>query len=532
MFLFWRSHRSFSGTGLSACRVAIGARKQNAGGDHCGGESFSRAGEGGYVSVSAFGVLRYSAFVRSCVIVSLLFLCSSLFHASVSPGNQSWSLQLSPRVFFSEAAPGRAGPSPRRLSSIIKNVVLWEPVERFMPSLNMDTVVFIAGKHRGDRSAALQTTLDDVMILFLRWFDESKTSWLLQSYVMEAALFREQERYQNQLVQEANEKEGQQEDPETQKSKILTIEVYTQLAGAKRRVRDWFFDGNMFHRTGPEGPLLVTRDRLSERDLAFLRGVPYSALRVAHGVYGEKLPASAERLSRELKKRDLHTAEDLLLKTNLIDLFVLFNVFDETFTQIDVLREYRDHWEKQKEQKITPPLLPPGEWKGKKSLEECVRDPAFPPTEFPKCATLTCFMQHTWAQRAAGHVIKVRKNNTNSLKLLLVGNTGVADYADHKERGRFWYKFKRFFWSNEFEQTVKALASWHEKEQADAVLGLGDFLGFPGPTSARDKRFDTKWHDIFVKVRHACSVRWPDVPAGREQQCVPLFPTARSSGSL
>ncbi|PHJ24043.1 inner membrane complex protein imc2a [Cystoisospora suis] len=443
---------------------------------------------------------KYPSFLLGGFVVFLLFLCAAPLPPSVFTANERLGLPSFPRVGSAEAAPAPEGATPRRLSGLVKSLVLWEPVERFMPSLNMDTIVFVAGKHRGDRSAALQATVDDVMMIFFRLFDESKTSWPLQSYVMEAALFREQERYQNQLVQEEIEKrDSQQEDPEIQRSKILTIEVYTQLAGAKRRVRDWLFDGDMFHRTGPEGPRLISKETLSERDLGFLRGVPYSVLRVAHGALGEKLPASAERLLRELKKRDVHTAEDILLKTNFADLFVLFNVFDETFTQIDILRGYWDQWRNQKEHNITPPLLPPGEWTGKQSLEESVRDSTFPPTEFPKCTTVTCFMEHTWAQRASDHVIEVRKSNVNSLKLLLVGNTGVADYADHKERSRFWYKFKRFFWANEFEQTVKALKWWHETEKADAVFGLGDFLGFPGPTSARDERFDKKWYDIFVK---------------------------------
>ncbi|KYF43460.1 inner membrane complex protein IMC2A [Toxoplasma gondii ARI] len=390
---------------------------------------------------------------------------------------------------------------PRRLSGIIKTLVLWDPVQRLMPSLNLDSVVFVAGKHKADRSAAFHTTMDDVMTLLLRWFNEKdKPNWLLQGFVTEAALFREHVRYQDQMIHEQtqNQSEQQPTDPQAGMDKVLNIEVYTYLAGAKRRVRDWICDGNTFMRTGEEGSHAFKQPFLTERDVGFLRGLPYNVLRVARGVYSKRLPASVKRLQEELFHRGIRTLNDLLLKTNLMDLFVLFDIMDESFTQIDVLREFSNRWKKYRAEEVVPPLLPPGNWEGERSIEELMRDDHYPSMKFPRCTMLKCVMQDTWSKNAV-ETITVEKKDTNSLKLLLIGNTGIGEYKSRAERKGLWYKLKRFLWTNEFDQTVSALAKWHAEEKADAVLGLGDFLGIPGPLSARDERFTKRWYDIFVK---------------------------------
>ncbi|CBZ54093.1 hypothetical protein NCLIV_045260 [Neospora caninum Liverpool] len=400
----------------------------------------------------------------------------------------------------SDRLPQERGMQPRRLSSIVKKFVVWEPVHRLMPSLNLDSVVFVAGKHKADRSAAFHATMDDVMTLFLRWFNENgNMNWLLQSFVTEAALLRAHSRYQDQMIHEQTQSESERPtSPEDNMNKLLNVEVYTYLAAAKRRVRDWVCDGNSFLRTGEEGRDLAKKPLLTERDAGFLRGLPYSVLRVARGVYADTLPASVERLQEELYHRDVRTVDDLLMKTNIIDLFVLFDVTDESFTQIDVLREVARNWELAREGRLVPPLLPPGTWKGKRSLEDLIRDGHYPSMKFPKCTTLKCVMQETWSEHSVD-TISVEKTDTNSLKLLLVGNTGIGEYKHRAKRKGFWYSLKRFLWANEIDQVVAALKTWHEKEKADAVLGLGDFFGIPGPLSARDERFSTKWYDVFVK---------------------------------
>ncbi|PFH34990.1 acid phosphatase [Besnoitia besnoiti] len=450
----------------------------------------------------------FLAAVSAVVAAYFLFLsppqrrCTT--HAVVS-GDELCAEVLAVAAREAESAGGNSldrteGARPRRLSSIIKKFVVWDPVERLMPSLNLDQVVFIAGKHRADLSSVFHTTLDDVLTLFLRWFDtDARLAWAVQGFITEAALLREHVRYQEQMIQEYSDRTSEHHaDTERNKNKILSLEVYTYLAAIKRRLRDWSCDGNAFHRTGPEGLQLAQKAILTERDAGFFRGLPFSVLRLARGVYAENPPATVERLREELLLRGVQSLDDLLVKTNFIDMFLLFNILDEAFTQLDVLREFVRSWESYRLEGVVPPLLPAGRWEGSQSLQELMSDDQYPSTKFPKCSTLTCVMQHTWAENASD-VFTIEKENVNSLKLLLLGSTGISEYKTGGGRKGLWYNVKRFFWTNEFDQTVEALKHWHVKEKADAVLGLGDFLGIPGPLSARDERFTKKWHDIFVK---------------------------------
>ncbi|PFH34991.1 acid phosphatase [Besnoitia besnoiti] len=406
---------------------------------------------------------------------------------------------------FADAADGspqlkRTGPISRRLDGLItksvKRLLTWHPVERRVPSINMDNVVFIAGNHRANLSAAVDVTLEDVLILFFRWFHDSKsTAWPAQGLITMEALKREHKSYGNQMVKEYTKKQEEPEqDEEKKNAKLLPIQVYAQLGVCQRRFREWFFDGNTFHRRG--GEAFNISDELTEKDVDFMRGLPYSVIRLAQGVFAEQTPASVKRLEHELSVRGVTTLEQLLSRTNFFDLFVLFDLLDETFTQIDVLREFHRNWEKYRSRKYLPPQIPLGEWKEKHTMEEILLDDHYSAADFPKCTTLKCIMQWTW-RKTPERTIEV--NDVNALKLLLVGSPGREETYRRESTRKQWSWLKRAARINDLENTVQALKEWHEREKADGVLGLGDMLGLPGPTTVRDERFRKKWYDIFVK---------------------------------
>ncbi|CBZ54094.1 hypothetical protein NCLIV_045270 [Neospora caninum Liverpool] len=396
----------------------------------------------------------------------------------------------------------RPGLISRRLDALvtksIKKLLTWQPVERPVPSLNLDEVVFVAGRHTAALSASFHTTLEDVLILFFRWFDDTKTTrWARQGLITMESLKRQHTRYGSQMAKDYTKKQEEpEEDEEKKKQKVQPVKVYAGLGACQRRNRHWIFDGNTFHRRG--GEAFHIPDELTENDVNFMRGLPFSVIRVAQGIFASEPPASVHRLERELKIRGVTTIEKLLSRTNFFDLFVLFDVFDETLSQIDVLREYHKNWQKYKSGKFSPPQIPLGEWKEKRTMEELLLDDNYAETDFPKCTTLKCFMQWTW-RKTPEKTIEVSKKNVNALKLLLVGSAGRGtSYTPLSERKKMSF-LKKAGDFQDLEHTVDALKDWHQREKADAVLGLGDMLGLPGATTVRDERFQKRWHDIFVK---------------------------------
>lgn len=392
---------------------------------------------------------------------------------------------------------------PRRLSGLIgrtlKKLAVWQPVERALLSVNLDMITFVAGNHRADRSSAFQAPLEDVLILFLRWFDADKRRcvWPLQGLVSMEALRRVHQRYGQQMVRDFSKKQDEmREDEEKRKSKLRSIEFYTQLGAVQRRIASWFFDGNTFHRRGPEASSIPKT--LAESDVDFFRGLPFNMLRVAHGVHSPRTPESVHRLEKELTLRGVNSLSGLLSRTNLFDLFVLLDIFDESFAQIDVLREYVANWRRCDTEGFKPADIPRGTWKEKESLEEFMIDPRRPQSVFPRCTTLKCTMRYYW-QKTPEKNIQVMKKDVNSLKLLLIGSTGVSSCPPEDKRKGWLQRLKKVFSMDVLEKTVRTMREWHEKEKADAVLGLGDILGLPGPRTVQDQVFETKWYNPFIK---------------------------------
>ncbi|PHJ24661.1 acid phosphatase [Cystoisospora suis] len=441
----------------------------------------------------------------ACVLLVVMALSSVIWTFQ----NGSPALPIVPFASAAEEenSPGvtlkQTGPVSRRLESVVKKAikyaVTWQPVEREMPSINMDRTIFIAGRHMGDRPAAFEVSLEDVLILFFRWFTSKNTTvWPSQGLVAMEALKREHTRYGSQMVKEFTRKQEEpEEDEEKKKQKLLPIHVYSQIGACNRRIRDWFFDGNTYHRRGAEA--FRISETLTEKDVSFMRGLPFSTLRIARGVFSERVPEEIQHIERELAVRGVKTIDQLLSRTNFIDMFVLFDIFDEMYSQIDILSEYKSNWQKYRSDRYKPPQIPLGEWKEKQTIQEMILDENYPDASFPKCTTVKCMMRWTWT-KTPERTIEVTKKDTNALKLLIVGSTGVTnDYADAEQRNRTLHKYKQIAGVTELETTVKAMKSWHEREKADGVLGLGDLIGMPGPTTVRDERFDTKWYDVFVK---------------------------------
>lgn len=464
-------------------------------------------------------------------IVVLTVLCSAFWACGSHAG--ATVLPVAAAAQDSAALLKRTGPTSRRLESVVKKAVkyaiTWQPVEREMPSINMDKTIFIAGRHKGDQSAAFEVNLEDVLILFFRWFSSKNTTvWPAQGLVAMAALKREHTRYGAQMVKEFSRKQEEpEEDEEKKKQKLLPIYVYSQIGVCTRRIREWFFDGNTFHRRGAEA--FHISPVLTEKDVSFMRGLPFSTLRIAQGTFAKEASEEIKRIERELAARGVKTLDQLLSRTNFFDMFVLFDIFDEMYSQMDILREYKANWEKYRSEKYKPPQIPLGEWKEKQTMTEMILDDNYPESTFPKCTTVKCIMRWSWT-KTPERTIEVTKKDTNALKLLLVGSTGViSDYADEEQRNGTLHKYREIAGFNELETTVKAMKSWHEREKADGVLGLGDIIGMPGPTTVRDERFNKKWYDVFIKVRFSQGRHEP--PLGLAAEDAPSTGVSRAMRS-
>ncbi|CDJ62760.1 Membrane skeleton protein IMC2A, related [Eimeria necatrix] len=387
------------------------------------------------------------------------------------------------------------------------------------------TAVVAAGPHTAAATAAVDCSMEDLLVAFLRSSNWEKEVLLLQWVGLHAALQRAHARVLQQLLRrQQQEQQDFEEDPDREKPLELAAAEFGWLLGQQQRETEWYFDGNTFHKRG----FFEVPEKLTDKDLGFLRSLPFNVLRVARGLQQQQPTAAVAHLQQQLQLRGVRTPRDFLLKTNFLDLLFSTSLLEETFFQLDVLEEFIRNWEAYKEGKVGPPAIPgaPGA-PGGPQLLQTLSSKKTPRERAPKCPTLLCFAESVWAQRADHPLdkqqqhksekgeevpketssesfseLQFHKTSANFLRVLAVGNTGGAPYGGPGGPGGPrgpWGALRRALRLNEFEDTVRTLRDFHQKHNFDVALGLGDFFKPPGVFSVRDEAFRTRWRDIFVK---------------------------------
>ena len=379
------------------------------------------------------------------------------------------------------------------------------------------SAVMVAGKHTAARSALIDTSMEDIMVAFFRMGGFESNRFPLQWYAIETALLRSHARaIQMALRRQQAEQQDYENDPDREKPLDLTVPEYVWMLGQQSRDAEWFFDGSTFHKRGDYS----IPEKLTDRDIGFMKSLPFNIIRVARGIERETPTKTVAHLIEELRQRGVTTLNDIFVKTNFLDLVFSTGVMDEMLLQADILSEYISNWEAFKANELTPPSIPLGS--GLPDLLKTLTSKKTTKEKYPKCPTMGCYVDSVWTQRAEHPIDKedkqkdpneekkkdhssesftellIKKTTANSLKVVAIGNTGQAKYD--KTRG-FWNRLKGALKLNELEETVQAMKSWHEREGVDIALGLGDFLKPPGMLSVRERGLKEKWRDIFVEVR-------------------------------
>lgn len=416
------------------------------------------------------------------------------------------------------------------------------------------SAVLSAGKHTAARSSLIDTSVEDIMVAFFRLAEIEKAVFPLQWYAIENALNRSHQRaIQTALRRQSALEQDYDSDPEREKPLDLTVPEYTWLLGQQVRETDWFFDGNTFHKRGGASSV---PEKLTDHDLGFMKSLPFNVLRIARGIQRQEPTKTVAHLISELAQRGVKTGTDFLLKTNFLDLLFSTSVIDETFLQLDILSEYISNWEDFKTGDILPPSIPLGT--EQVNLLETLMSKKSTREKYPKCPTMKCYVESVWSARAEHPIdreakqneeedpkkkpssepfaqVEIRKTTANSLKLVVIGNTGREKYL--KPKG-LWGGVRNLLKMNEFVSTVQAMKEWHQRESVDIALGLGDFLNGRGLLSVRDPDLKTKWHDVFVEVRNAFPAErffdWQllGLPFGLSPVFVPLYAYCTQEGGL
>ncbi|CRH01278.1 phosphatase, putative [Plasmodium relictum] len=221
----------------------------------------------------------------------------------------------------------------------------------------------------------------------------------------------------------------------------------------------------------------------------FLNGNPLNIIELINYITTNHSNEVVSKLYEGLKELGIVTFEHIVRYTNIIGIFFSYDIFDELYLQIKLIKEFfkieeninknvPDTENTEKKKKI---------YYGKYEMSE---EDTFLP---PNCLTTYCKLKSVWMQNR-NFTVKIEKSNTNSINFMTVGDIG---YGFDKEKGVSLENFLSFFGFNELKNTADNMQKWHAENKADFVVNLGDNIP---KNEFQDHNDSYEWHKLIKKL--------------------------------
>ncbi|SBS86416.1 serine/threonine protein phosphatase UIS2, putative [Plasmodium ovale] len=222
----------------------------------------------------------------------------------------------------------------------------------------------------------------------------------------------------------------------------------------------------------------------------FLNGNSFNVISLINAITSNKDNKVVTRLHEGLKKLGITTFDHLVRYTNIIGIFFSYDIFDELYLQIKLVKEYFGLVKKKKSEFA---LVEKVEKKEKKRIYGEYKmgdDEMFVP---PNCLSAYCKLKSVWI-RNRNFTVNIERNGSNSLNFMMLGDIGQGFEEEKDFEVQNMLNLMGF---NELKSTVDTMKQWHLENNADFVINLGDNVPNDGKMSNIE---NFQWHNLMKEL--------------------------------
>ncbi|CAD2111747.1 hypothetical protein YYG_04452 [Plasmodium vinckei petteri] len=222
----------------------------------------------------------------------------------------------------------------------------------------------------------------------------------------------------------------------------------------------------------------------------FLSDASLNVISLINSITSNEDNKVVKKLYTGLKKLGITTFDNLVRYTNIIGIFFSYDIFDELYLQIKLVKEYFGLIHKNDDElSIVSKTKNLSKIKvyGKYNMTD---DEMFVP---PNCLSAYCKLRSVWVQNRDFN-FEIEKDDSNSINFMMLGDIGRGFKKENTYDEEQMLKLIGF---NELKSTSNAMKEWHETNNADFVINLGDNVP---DLDELDYLKNFEWHKIIREL--------------------------------
>ncbi|CXI95229.1 serine/threonine protein phosphatase, putative [Plasmodium berghei] len=222
----------------------------------------------------------------------------------------------------------------------------------------------------------------------------------------------------------------------------------------------------------------------------FLSDASLNVISLINSITSNEENKIVKKLYTGLKKLKITTFDNLIRYTNIIGIFFSYDIFDELYLQIKLIKEYfgliprnNDELSIVSKSKNVSKIKVYGKY-------NITDDEMFVP---PVCLSAYCKLRSVWMQNRDFN-FKIEKYSSNSINFMTLGDIGRGFKKENSYDEEQMLKLIGF---NELKSTSNAMKDWHASNNADFVINLGDNVP---EVDELDYLKNFEWHKIMREL--------------------------------
>ncbi|ETB63067.1 hypothetical protein YYC_00658 [Plasmodium yoelii 17X] len=222
----------------------------------------------------------------------------------------------------------------------------------------------------------------------------------------------------------------------------------------------------------------------------FLSDASLNVISLINSITSNEENKIVKKLYTGLKKLGIITFDNLVRYTNIIGIFFSYDIFDELYLQIKLIKEYFDLIPRNNDElSIVSKAKNISKIKvyGKYNITD---DETFVP---PVCLSAYCKLRSVWMQNRDFN-FKIEKSSSNSINFMTLGDIGRGFKKENSYDEEQMLKLIGF---NELKSTSNAMKDWHAANNADFIINLGDNVP---EVDELDYLKNFEWHKIIREL--------------------------------
>ncbi|GAW82439.1 Ser/Thr protein phosphatase family protein [Plasmodium gonderi] len=223
----------------------------------------------------------------------------------------------------------------------------------------------------------------------------------------------------------------------------------------------------------------------------FLSGNSFNVISLINAITSNHDNAVVTKLHEGLKRLGITTFDHLVRYTNIIGIFFSYDIFDELYLQIKLVKEYLGLIKKKENEFSIVEKIE--KKKKKKKIYGAYKmndDEIFVP---PNCLSAYCKLKSVW-MRNRNTTVKIERSNSNGMNFMMLGDIGQGFEEEKDFDAQNMLNLMGF---NELKSTVQTMKEWHFKNNADFIINLGDNIPNDGAMNYLE---NFEWHNLMKEL--------------------------------